>query len=243
MGLRGSEGSRSRCLRLALLAVISGTALLVGVSPASATVFTNSSLIAITDFPNGAPDNGNPYPSSIAVGGLGTVTDVNITVHAFNHTQPDDVGLVLVAPGGQALELMNAVGDDTNAIDVDFTFDDSAIAQLPSVGALSTGTYKPTSYDHLLYPPPGPGLSYSSPGPDGGGTATLASTFNGIAANGTWSLFVRDFYDMDSGSIRYGWALDLTATPIVGPARKKCKKHKRRAAAAKKKCKRRKGRK
>ncbi len=165
MGLRGSEGSRSRCLRLALLAVISGTALLVGVSPASATVFTNSSLIAITDLPNGAPDNASPYPSSIDVSGLGTVTDVNVTVHAFNHTHPDDIGLVLVAPGGQALELMNAAGDDTNAIDVDFTFDDSAAGQLPPIGALSTGTYKPTSYDHLLYPTLAPVSPTAAPDP------------------------------------------------------------------------------
>jgi subtilisin-like proprotein convertase family protein len=243
MDLRGSGVLQRSLLRPLLFVAVLGVAGAGFASTASATTFTNSSPITITDLPNGMPDNGSPYPSSIAVSGLGTVTDVNVTVLAFNHTHPDDVGLVLVAPGGQALELMNAVGDDTNAINVDFTFDDSAAGQLPPIGALSTGTYKPTSYDHLLYPPPGPGLTYSSPGPDGGGTATLASTFNGSAANGTWNLFVRDFYDMDSGSIRYGWALDLSATPIVGPARKKCKKHKKRAAAAKKKCKRKKGRK
>jgi subtilisin-like proprotein convertase family protein len=245
MGVRGTDAQRNRCLRLALLAVVSATVLLGGVSRASATVFTNPSRIAIADLANSAPDNATPYPSSIAVSGLGVISDVNVTLFGYSHTHPDDVGAVLVAPGGQALELMNAAGDQNDASNLQLTFDDSAATQLPTLGPLASGTYKPVTDNHLLYPAPGPGLSYDNPGPDSGGTATLASTFNGAGASGTWNLFVRDFFDMDSGTIAGGWQLDLTATPLVQSVKKKkCKKAKKHAAAAKKKkCKRKKGKK
>jgi hypothetical protein len=243
---RGKLGLLDAWIRLAAVVALAGGAFAFAASSASAADFTNSATIAIADTPNRAPDNGTPYPSNIAVFGLGTITDVNVTISGFSHTQPDDVGLVLVGPGGQALELMNAAGGETDANNLTFKFDDSAGAQLPGNGTLTTGTYKPTAYDHLLYPAPGPGLTFGNPGPDAGGTATLASTFNGTAANGAWKLFVRDFYDLDSGMIAGGWSLNLSSLPLPpGPnAKRKCKKTKKHAATAKKKkCKRKHGRK
>jgi len=228
--------------RLALTAFVSSVALLCGASTASAAVFTNPAPITITDVANGTPDTGSPYPSSIVVGGLGSVTDVNVTLFSYSHTNPDDIGVLLVGPGGQGLELMSGAGGIEDASGLQFTFDDSAAAQLPSDGALAAGTYKPTGYDRLIYPAPGPGLAYNNPGPDRGGTATLASTFNALPANGTWNLFVRDTYDMDSGAIAGGWALDLTAAPLA-KKKKKCKKRKNAAKKRKKKCKRKKKRK
>jgi subtilisin-like proprotein convertase family protein len=169
-----------------------------------AVVFTNASAITIPSL-----GNGSPYPSNIIVSGLsGTITGLSVTLNGLSHTFLDDVGILLTGPGG-ALLLMDGVSDGvvTNAT---VTLQDGAAA-MPDTGALVTGTYKPTAFfTGDSFPAPGPGTTYNHPGPSGGNTATFASTFNGTAANGTWSLYVVDFASGDSGSISGGWSLNIT---------------------------------
>ena len=186
---------------------------LVAAAPASAATFTNPNAITISA---AGSTNANPYPSSVVVSGMtGPVSDVNVTLNNVSHTFPDDVGIVLVGPAGQALLIQDGAGDDPDLVGITYTLDDQAGAQLPNNTAWAAGSYRPTAYfSGDSFPAPGPGLVYSHPGPAaGGGTATLNGTFSNTNPNGTWRLFVRDFVDGDGGSIAGGWALTVTSTP------------------------------
>ena len=163
---------------------------------AAATVFSNTAPIALPDLSLAAP-----YPSAITVTGLsGPIAEVEVTIFGFSHTYPDDVGVLLVGPGGQSVELMDGPGMDVAAVDLTFTFDDDAAAPLPETGALASGTYRPSSYWDTVYPAPAPGAPYG----------TTLSVFDGTDPNGVWQLFAGDFQTPDAGSIAGGWSLSLT---------------------------------
>ena len=79
--------------------------------------------------------------------------------------------------------------------------------------ANSSVTSKPTNYEgaNQIWGPPAPTGPYGNPGPGGGGDATLASTFNGLTPNGTWSLYVITTAAGDgTGAIAGGWCLGVT---------------------------------
>ncbi len=174
--------------------------------PLASQLVTNPAPISI-------PDSGaaTPYPSTIAIAGLpGAISDMNVTIHNFSHTFPDDVGIVLVGPTGTALMLQDGAGDDPDMESVTYTITDFGLSQLPDLTAWSPGAYKPAQYHSAdSFPPPGPGTFYNNPGPVDEGAATLASVFGGDNPNGTWSLYVADFAEGDSGSISGGWTLEI----------------------------------
>ena len=203
---------------------------LVAVAPsAMATVFSNNSPITFNDPFNGdcLPPNGTgastPYPSTISVSGLtGTVSKVTATIKNVSSTFAPDMDILLVAPTGQALILVSDAGGTNpgTLTNVTVTFDDAAGTQLPNsppsaswAAANATVSSRPVDYDTGadpdVFPSPAPG-SFNSPAP--GGSATLASTFNGINPNGTWSLYAVDdgCNQGDTGSIAGGWSLDIT---------------------------------
>jgi subtilisin-like proprotein convertase family protein len=175
------------------------------------TVFTNATPIIIND-----EDNATPYPSDITVSGMGgTITSVKVTLNGFTHSFPDDVGILLKGPTGAALLLQDGAGDDPDMDNITFRLIDGATA-LPNLTAWAAGDWKPTAYfTGDPFPAPGPGTTYSHPGPAGGNTATFASVFNGTAPNGVWSLYVIDFVAGDDGAINGGWSIDITTN---GPA-------------------------
>jgi subtilisin-like proprotein convertase family protein len=198
-----------------LVAVIAGFALAAPASAAPTATFANTQPVAI-------PGTGNstPYGTSILVNGLmGTTTSVAVTVNGFSHTFPDDVGIALVGPTGVAMVLEDGAGGSGDLADVTTSFRDAA-SQLPDSSSWTSGSYKPTNYfagDN--FPAPGPGTSAANPGPDGGGTATFASTYNGSNPNGTWTLYVVDFGNSgDAGSIARGWTLQLQTSFADGVA-------------------------
>jgi hypothetical protein len=154
------------------------------------------------------------YPATVSVSGLsGPVTDVNLDLDGVYAPEGDGLGVVLQAPGGQSLVLLD--GGPSQIIFSGLTFDDSAPSQVPIDSDLSsTGAgvfrFKPTDYyagDD--FPAPGPGSNYANPGPAGGGTATLGSTFNGTDPNGIWKLFVVNFGSTNDANISGGWDLEL----------------------------------
>ena len=232
------------------------TVLAIGTNAASAATYTNPAPIALP-----ALGNANPYPSQITVTGqTAPISDLNVILNGFSPDSPRDLdGPVLVGPAGQALLLSGCVGQndfDPPTTNVTLKFDDSSGILLPAhPGFLTGGTYKPTNRcapgpDTPIFESPGP-LTYSNPGPAGGGAATLAQIFNGTSANGTWSLFVaagRVGSDPPpgpgTGQIAGGWSLEISADPATTPKKKKkkCKKKKKKKgeAAAKKKCKKKK---
>jgi hypothetical protein len=84
--------------------------------------FSNGGAIAIPaeDAKNGFGP-ADPYPSSIDVSGFkpGTITDLNLTLHGFSHTFPEDVDVLLVAPDGRNAVVMGDVGGQCRCIRFD----------------------------------------------------------------------------------------------------------------------------
>jgi hypothetical protein len=145
----------------------------------------------------------------------GRITDLDVTVEGIQAADGDGLALLLQAPTGQSLVLVNGGPGEIGFADI--TFDDSATGQIPfgmDLGSIAMGngryTFKPTDYyAGEDFPPPGPGTAYDNPGPDGGGTATLRSTFGGIDPNGTWRLFAVNF-GSEPIFIRGPWELQLS---------------------------------
>jgi subtilisin-like proprotein convertase family protein len=213
-GTQPGSSSR-RALLLVLLAAAAGAALLGAASSASALTYSNPAPIAIND-----DSTATPYPSKVTVSGENFINDVNVTLFDIGHSFPDDIHAVLVAPNGDALQLMSGAGGATPVTNVDLLFSDEVIGgtELPNTTVLTSGDYVPTSWDPLeSYPAPGPFLAYGNPGPVAGGTATLDSAFDGDNANGNWKLFVRDVLEDDDGVIAGGWSLTVASTGSAPP--------------------------
>jgi len=208
--------------------VISGTPLVQSLPPAIYRVIaTNTGGSTFTDISieikdatsNSAPiminDNAaaSPYPCTITVPNMaGTITKVTVQLKDLNHTQQNDLDILLVGPSGQTVVLMSDAGGNADASNADLTFDDASLVSLTTTAApIPTGTYKPTNI--------GPNDAFAAPAP---ATATYGSTlsvFNGTNPTGTWSLYIMDDRANNTGSISGGWRLSLEITaPSAPPA-------------------------
>lgn len=172
-------------------------------TPIWAVVFSNTDPIVISDA--AAIGTANPYPSDIVISGTtGTVTNVTVTLNTFNHTFPDDVDIMLVAPGGNNLVLMSDAGGGADVFGPSLTFDDAAAAAIADGGPISGGTFKPSQYVT--------GDVFPAPAPVPSANTTFAAAFNGIAADGTWSLYAVDDLGLDMGTLGNGWTITITTT-------------------------------
>jgi subtilisin-like proprotein convertase family protein len=169
--------------------------------------YSNSSLITIRD-----NNTATPYPSTITVPTTaGTIAKVTVQLNGFNHTYPADAAILLVGPLGQKFLLFYHIGGGTDAVGANLTFTDSVTTSLPS--AIVSGTYKPSTYSSGTYtfPSPAPAYPYLS---------GALSSLNGTNPSGTWSIYVRDDANTDSGTLSGGWSLSFAITPpaVVAPS-------------------------
>jgi hypothetical protein len=173
-------------------------------SPATAVLTINDTA---NDFRNttcidmtlGAP--AVPYPSTITVSnGPVQISGLRVTLFDVWHQLPDNIDVLLVGPQGQKYILMADAGGPNpvpqNA-PVTLTFTDAAATAVPNNGPLTTGNFKPVSWEppQSSFPAPAPAAPYIEP--NSSGVPTLNSTFAFSNANGTWSLYVRD----DAGNL------------------------------------------
>ncbi|MGN6552867.1 MAG: reprolysin-like metallopeptidase [Verrucomicrobiota bacterium] len=162
-------------------------------------VVANANAISIRD-----TNTANPYPASVVVSGItGTVVKVTATLSGFEHTYPQDVGVLLVAPSGQAVNLMDGCGFNVPVSGKTFTFDDAAVNLMSDSSSLTSGTFRPSDYFSDMFDSPAP--------------SSYGNTLSALAAspNGTWSLYAEDFNPGDSGSIAGGWSLKLVVSNTV----------------------------
>jgi subtilisin-like proprotein convertase family protein len=184
-----------------------------------------------------------PYPSSIDVETSGTVVDVAVTIRGLSHQFGADVAILLVAPTGERLMILRNAGNGFPVSDLTITLRDDAAQFLPNSAPLASGVFKPTSY---LVTFDFPSLGFV-PGSGPATNATLASVFGGVAADGTWNLFVADAGSNDVGSISGGWSVELTVlecsieqrasvggavAPVVAAVAQQAQENRERAAAA-----------
>lgn len=176
------------------------------------------------DKTNPNPQPANPYPSTISVSGAPTsATRVIVKIKGFTHSFPDDVGVLLVAPGGRKVRLFtDCMGDgdgDGITTPIDLTFDDFAAEPLPDNPSNDTpsGTYKPREGTPFGDTPQHP-ANFPMPAPSGSYENTLA-TLNGVNPNGDWKLYVDDDGPQDDGEITNGWELSFQqSVPTSAPA-------------------------
>ncbi len=181
-------------------------------SPAApeATTVTNSTAIAFVD-----EAASSSYPSVIEVAGFGgTVGDVSVTLHGLSHEFPDDVDVLLVGPGGQAVGLMNDVGGGDEVTELEITFDDEASSFLADEDPLASGVVVPS----LGVGGAGTccGFQGIAPAPAPPYETTL-SVFDGTDPNGEWSLYVFDDASGDTGSLSGGWSLRVAPPGAAEP--------------------------
>lgn len=167
-------------------------------------VYTNSGTITINDL---AP--AFPYPSSVRVTCVPRlISRATVTLRGFTHAYPDDVDVLLAGPYGQSVILMSDAGDGSFANNINITLDDAAASALPDQTQLFTGAFRPGNYEDETdgFPLPAPKLPY----------AKTLSTLAGTDANGFWSLFVTDDFQLDAGTLANGWVLRLywESTPV-----------------------------
>ena len=195
-----------------LLAALLLFALTQGTDPAAAKkkfktitkTFSNNGQIDIPGTGTSGP--ANPYPVTIEVAGFkkGKILDVNLVLLELSHTRPDNVDVLLAAPGDRDALVMSDVGGDDlfSVLDVTLTLDDEAALDLPIGSQLSGGSFKPTNNSA------GDGMPAPAPEPSG---AVALSTFDGGNPNGQWELYVADDLGNFSGSLDGGWTLQITA--------------------------------
>lgn len=174
----------------------------LGLRARGTTIFSNPAVLSI-------PSVGlaSSYPSTITVTNLagGVITNVTVTLNGLSHSFPDDLDVLLVAPGGQKVMLMSDAGGGQNITNVVLAFDARAVDFLPGVLQITGGTYLPSDYEA--------GETMTNPAPAGPYGSELSALF-GTNPQGTWSLFVMDDEAGDLGSISGGWSLSIAWTNL-----------------------------
>lgn len=157
--------------------------------------FANPSPIKIPDV--GAA---RPYPLTNMVTGMsGAITNMTVTLSKFSHDRVQDVRMLLVNPTGRGVVIFSHVsGGNRHATNVTVHLTDASTFPLPQDFQLWSEPLRPTAYP--------PAAAFPAPAPSGPYGAAL-STFNGLPANGTWSLYVYDDHTPADGVIAGGWSL------------------------------------
>ncbi len=137
-----------------------------------------------------------------------TVTDVEVTLSGFNHTWAGDV-TATISNGTVTSSLVTRVGDpggtsgDSSVYGGDYTFSSDggdlwkAADDTGFKSVIPVGDYKPT------------GVNDSA--------VSLSSDFSGQSSAGTWTLFMSDAAQGDTGAIS-GWSIQLTTSGGTGGA-------------------------
>jgi uncharacterized repeat protein (TIGR01451 family) len=153
-----------------------------------------------------------PFPSPLWISATGRVQQVVVKLDDFSHPLPDQVDILLRAPGGQTVTLLSDTGGLWPVEHVNLVFDGAATNRLGDNDPILSGTYSPTNHGSPdAYPAPAPAPPYG----------TRLDAFVGSEANGFWELFVLDDTLRDGGRLG-GWSLEIVVQEVrccgTGPA-------------------------
>jgi uncharacterized repeat protein (TIGR01451 family) len=191
-GLRAGGTPKALAQKLAALG-LAFLALTLFVTPALAqNRYTNSTDGAVSETVTPCTA---PLIRSFPVSEIYTVSDVNIGV-LMSHTYRGDLLMYLQAPSGLRVQLFTGTG--TSSTNFNVLLDDGAASAVIAHAAndIATATTAAPPYQRALRP------------------ANALSAFNGLNANGVWTLEICDRYAADSG-IFYQSDLFLTAAPAT----------------------------
>lgn len=140
-----------------------------------------------------------PYPLTIPVSGkVGVIEDVSVLLHGIGHSRPDDLDILLVAPGGQKILLMSdacghfapPLGKTWRLNDRDPAMSDNGNCNLGGGGGGGIN-FAPTAYE--------PGDVMPAPAPAGPYSTGLLSSLYGTNPNGDWKVYINDDFVAHSG--------------------------------------------
>jgi subtilisin-like proprotein convertase family protein len=140
---------------------------------------------SLTSDESHAINNVFPVSSKIWVGGIGRITDLNVTLD-ITHTYDEDLTVHLVSPAGTSVLLFSGVGGGGDDFD-GTTFDDAATAAIGTGTAPFAGTFRPVG---------------------------ALSAFNGENAHGFWTLQVVDSSSADFGTLNE-WGLSILGDELA----------------------------
>ncbi|MFD2892064.1 reprolysin-like metallopeptidase [Flavobacterium chuncheonense] len=145
----------------------------------SCNTYSNNTVLSVPDGA-GANVSGAVASKTISVSGAtGTISDVNVTL-GISHTYIEDLVVALNHPDGTQVILWNR-NCDNNPTSLTYTFDAGNPTVPSSNCSATTGTFGP--FGDL-------------------------NSFNGKAADGTWTLLAVDYYSGDTGVIN-DWTLSI----------------------------------
>ncbi len=158
-----------------------------------------------------------PYPSNIFVTGLsGNIGAVTVSLDNISSNDIQQTDLLLVGPTGAQIIPFASVGDGSTIGGVNITLDDSASGLIPGGSPLTSGSYQPTSITgstSLIFPAPAPLVNASNYAATDG-AATLTSTFQNTAPNGTWALYAMDNSGNGTATIGGGWCVNISPATV-----------------------------
>jgi hypothetical protein len=177
----------------------------------SGNTFSNTGALTLAATVSGVA---SAFPSRVEVSGLsGLITKVSLAVSGVSIDRPDDLELLLVAPGGQSfLVLTDAGGVAAPASGLSLVLDDTAASMLATDSGFGSGTFRPSSHGPSFMPAPAPAGPH--PQPASQGSSTFAQVFNGVSPNGMWSLYAFDDVAGGGGLIAGGWSLTIETAPL-----------------------------
>ena len=167
-------------------------------------IMTNSSTIT-------SPSSGSdmtPYPSAIYISGLTqNVSTATVTLNGFTAEDPHVWRILLGAPNGNGVLLMDTCGGGTTNSFTNLTvsFDDNSVNYLPDYIAtytITNGTYHPKCFFSSHFT-----LSLDDDAPSPPYTTNLADVAGSVA--GKWGLYIYNQFPSYASAISNGWTLNL----------------------------------
>jgi hypothetical protein len=175
--------------------------------------FCNQGAISIPNTAGAA----TPYPSNIFVTGLsGNIGSVTVNLNKVSSSNIQQTDILLVGPTGAQIIPFASVGDSSSVSGVNITLDDAASGLIPGGSPLTSGSYQPTSITggtSLIFPAPAPLVNASNYAATDG-AATMTSTFQNTAPNGTWALYAMANSANGAATIGGGWCVNITPPAV-----------------------------
>ncbi len=169
------------------------------ITPGSAQTFNGQGGLPV---PPGAPGQTMGITTSIAtVSGVGIIgagcNNIDHITIDFTHTFVGDVALFLIAPTGQVLELSSGNGGAGDNFQITEFRDNTPLFITMGVPPYN-GVFRPE----------GRQTSTTLPFPNTNplGTYTFANTYNGLNADGDWTLLINDYVNFDVGVLN-AWSI------------------------------------
>jgi subtilisin-like proprotein convertase family protein len=138
------------------------------------------------------------YPITFTVSGITkTSTFIEVSLSGFSHNYPGDVGMLITSPTNNYSLLRCANSDSTPAINVNVNL---GLMYNNIWNGFSSGNFinNNSVIDNMPFQSPSP-FQFNS-----GDTPPSFSVFSNLAPgdiNGTWNLWIQDFYSGDSGTL------------------------------------------